>query len=415
MTVLTIEECAKELKVSSADVVSLIDSHELDARKIGEEYRIPFASFQQYLGLDARYHSEEIESVVLEVRSLCNQIGFLKSRPVKKILLSDVLDEVLALKSGFVTSNTLEWNKDLAKHLYKGIGARYIDELTPKDIQEFYNAVSLKPDGSRISHRLLQGISNLLTKTLKYAVESQYTDNNPITSSIRLPKTSTPDPHKRFMDYNEISELLSALRSSEKYSTLVKLLVMSGLRIGEALGLFWSNIDMVNCVIHVRQAVVREYFTDASGKTNVRYVISSTKTPESVRDVPVVPQVISLLRNWKVYLQCQEKLVSATKNNKTEHLVFPNQYGHIQNCNTFQYHFRKYLQRHGAEQLHVTFHRLRHSYGSFLLEQGEQLITVSRLLGHKNIRVTADIYCTVTTRVKNAAVQKTSVIWDNIV
>lgn len=414
-SVLTVEECAIELKVSETDVLNLISKSELSAKTIGTELRIPICSFQKYLGFENPVYQKSVDDIVSEVQLISSHLSVTCRKATTKKLLSEVLSEVLELKSGFVSSNTYEWNKDLAKHIYTGFNNQFIGEITPKDIQQFYNTVAIKPNGGKISKRLMQGISNLLNTTFKYAVESDYLEASPITSSIRLPKSTTPDPHDRFMDYDEISTLLTAIKSSEKYSTIIKLLVMTGLRIGEALGLFWSDIDMNHCIIHVRHAIVREYYYDDKGKRQVRYIIGPTKTPESVRDIPVVPEVIKLLKNWKVYMQCQIKIFEEVKQNSNEHLIFPNKFGLIQNCNTFQYHFQNYLKRHGVEQLKVTFHRLRHSYGSFLLEQGEPLITVSRLLGHKNIRVTADTYCTITSRVKIAAVQKTKIIWESIV
>lgn len=406
MTVLTLEECAKELKVSVDDVVSLIDNHELDAKVIGTKCRIPEWSLFQYLG-----HSPSLSSELHLINQSLQTITEQTAQPniIKKSVL-EVVNEVLNIKKGLVTSNTFEWNKGLANHILHAFGERYIDELTSNDIQNFYNGVSVKSSGEKISERLMTGVENFLSRILNHALENNYIIKSPMRTSICAPKCNTPDPHDRFMDYNDLCALLSILKDSVVYVTIVKFLVMTGLRIGEALALEWGDVDVENSVIRVRRALVMDYFY-VNGARKMRYIIGPTKTPESVRDVPIVSQVIQLLKTWKFHVRSQDKWMTAIKENGNSHLVFPNKFGKLQNIHTFRTNFRGYVERNGGAFLNATFHRLRHSYGSFLLEQGEQLVTVSRLLGHKTIRVTADIYCTVTERLKLQAAEKTKNIW----
>ncbi|MEM1485603.1 tyrosine-type recombinase/integrase [Oscillospiraceae bacterium PP1C4] len=408
-SVLTLDECANELKVTTEDVLSLIYNQELKAKKIGNDYRIPICNFYQYLE-QPQYIVSELHEIKTNLQILINQTSTI---PVEKRLLSDVLNEVLQLKIPVFTSNTLEWNDDIAKHIHRNLGMRFVDELTPKDIQEFYNTISINNNGKKISDRLMLGIKGLLTLVLNYSFDNKYIKEIPLISSIRLPKTNTPDPHLRFMDYDEICALLRSVENSPTYTTMAKLLIMTGLRIGEALGLYWQDVDMENNIIHIRRALVREYYVE-NGEKKCKYVIGSTKTPESVRDIPVAPQVVRLLQNWKIFMHCQKRWMNAIHKNNTSHLVFPNKRGQLQNEHTFRTNFRGFVKRNNGDHLNVTFHRLRHSYGSFLLELGEQLITVSRLLGHKNIRVSADIYCTVTDRLKLQAADNTRNIRNNI-
>ncbi len=405
-SVLTLEECARELKVTINDVLYLIENEELKAKKIANTYRITMQSFNQYLNIETNNDNSLLIEIKKDIQLLLNK------KTSKKMLLSDVLNEVIELKSMSVSSNTLEWNRDISKHIHRLLGDRFVDELTPKDIQLFYNKVSLIND-KRISNRLMQGIKGLLGSVFKYAKENNFIDETPITSSLYLPKTLNSNPHDRFMDYDQICRLLQILENSKTYSTMTLLLVMSGLRIGEALSLQWQDIDFYKNVIRVRNSLVREYYYE-NGKKKSKYVIGPTKTAQSIRDIPVSSQVTELLKCWKEYVINNEKWTHLIELNKSENLVFPNKHGLLQNEHTFRTNFNSYIDRYSGSYLNVTFHRLRHSYGSFLLEQGEELITVSRLLGHKNIRVTADIYCVVTNRLKNRAAEKTKIIWDRI-
>jgi len=332
---------------------------------------------------------------------------------VEKNRVIDVLDEVIELKKGTVTSNTLEWYKSIAKHINYLIGDRYINDLKPKDIQLFLNTLSLNGD-KRAGERLVKSVKTLLGTTLKYSLQNDYIYKNPMTDFIKMPVTIKSNPHDKFLDYIQISQLLNIVRGSFRYSTIVKLLLMSGLRIGEALALYWEDIDSKNKVIHIRRACVAECCI-VDGKKKKKYVIGITKTQGSIRDVPVDGEVINLLKDWRETTLNNTKLMDKIYRNKTENLVFTNKDGKLINYDSFQNLFQLYINRNGGKDLHVTFHMLRHSYGSFLLEQGVELITVSRLLGHKNIGITADIYCTVMAKLKINAANVTSGIWEKII
>lgn len=401
--VLTVEECAKELKVAPSDVMMLIKNNELCAKKIGTKYRITIFSLHDYLKISPIF-----------MQSLLNSTIPNHNRIIKKTV-NEVLDQILELKKINICNNTYEWLCGIANHIRNYFGNTYLHEISPDGVQEFYVFIG-KIKGSKNDHlskRMIIAIRGLINFLFKYSLEHKYIIENPIVSTLFLPKSCAPDPHKRFMDYNQINILLDLLKENDIYYTVTKLLVMSGLRIGEALGLYWEDIDLKENVIHVRHAIVRDYVYEGNLKKEI-FRIGNPKTPQSIRDVPVVPQVVELIKAWKCYLKSNKKLFDKIINNKTQYLVFPNKSGKLQNVHTFRSNYRLYIKNRRGAYLEASFHRLRHSYGSFLLEQGEELITVSRLLGHKSIRVTADIYCTVTAKLKLKAVDKTINIWDNI-
>ncbi len=395
--VMTVEECAQQLKVSSAEIINLINGGNIKAKTIGNEYRILTHSFLNYLEIMPSFNYP-------------NQFVFSYS---SNKTMNTVMDEVIEIKRCSVTNNTFEWLCGVGNHIRKFLGEKLIGEVTSNDLQEFYMHLNSNNCDRFLSKRMIMAIKDLMNFIFKYSQERKYIFENPMISTIRLPKCSIPNPHKRFMDYDQINTLLNMIKENPTYFTVTKLLVMSGLRIGEALGLFWEDVDFDNNYIHINHALVRDYKYENDKKIEF-YRIGNTKTPESVRDIPVLPEVIQLLRAWKQYIKSNITLQNKITLNHTSHLVFPNKNGKLQNIHTFRTNYRVYIKNRRGDYLDVSFHRLRHSYGSFLLEQGEELITVSRLLGHKTIRVTADIYCTVTNRLKLQAADKTINIWNKL-
>ncbi len=404
---MTIEECAMALKVSVKDVEALIYNHELQVKSICGKSRISVVALEEYINGFSSNSLLEIKRTVDEIAShIVRKIDV-------KITLKEILAQVLEFKRLSLSSNSFDWELGVAKHIEHHLGDYYIDEILPKDIQAFYNQVSVKEDQSRISRRFMIEIRQLLKHCFTYAVDNRYILSSPMTSSIIMPKVDDPDPHKRFMSYEEVSQLLNCVQGSVRYFTLCKLLVMSGLRIGEALGLYWDDIDVQHHRIHVRRAVVCDYYY-IDGKKHERYIIGKTKTKWSRRSIPIPHEAILLLQEWRLHVAMDQKWTQRIQQKGNEHLVFPNQHGNLMNYSTLQDHFKKYLRAHGAGQLHASFHRLRHSFGSFLLEQGEELVVVSRLLGHKNIRITADIYVTVTEKLKEDCISRNVEVWQRL-
>ena len=142
---------------------------------------------------------------------------------------------------------------------------------------------------------------------------------------------------------------------------------LTGLREGELLGLTWGDLDWSNPRVHVRQALVR-------GK------LMEPKTPYALRSVPLPSQLIVELKRWQIACPPSEL-----------DLVFPNNAGHPESpTNLINRGLHPALRRAGLRK--IRFHDLRHCYASLLIDAGEPLLVVSRLLGHSSIKITADTY-----------------------
>ena len=172
------------------------------------------------------------------------------------------------------------------------------------------------------------------------------------------------------------------------------LLVGTGIRIGEALALTWDDVDLDEGVLHVR----RTYSKVGQG----RWGVSETKTKRSRRRIELPATVVGSLRDlqdrqtvevrdagslWQTYPHGQP--------------LFTDQYGRIPEPTNFNRALTKALEDAGLP--HRRVHDLRHTHATLLLEAGVPLVTVSRLLGHGSISVTADTYSHVTSVMRHEA------------
>jgi len=194
------------------------------------------------------------------------------------------------------------------------------------------------------------------------------------------PKLSAfPDKSERekisdkFLEKDELKKLLNGMKV-EHWQNLTRLLVLSGLRIGEALALNYDDIDLVNRLIHVTKTFDRTTGT-----------ITTPKTADSVRDVYMQKELYRLCR--KLLSKAKRQSLECGYQNK---IVFCDMTG-----NRYTYDvYEKYL-RENSEKIigrKITSHVMRHTMTSLFAEAGVPLDVIARRLGHHDSRLTRDIY-----------------------
>jgi integrase len=219
----------------------------------------------------------------------------------------------------------------------------------------------------------------MLTMIFNYAAKHRWVDFNPAehVDKLRKPVSAETPIDGNVLTPEEINRLLDAAdgpkrRSdgtlvSNNHKLLLQVAVFTGMRAGEILGLQWGDVDWNARQIHVRRAWKEGRFYQP-------------KTPASIRRIDLPGVMIDRLRAWK--LECPI----------SEHdLVFPNLAGNpLSHTNLLQRVFHPALRRAGLRK--IRFHDLRHTFASLLIANGEDVVRVSRLLGHASPTITLRVY-----------------------
>ena len=222
---------------------------------------------------------------------------------------------------------------------------------------------------------------------------------------IRLPNESIVAVKKKKHDFtsNEDMETLysEALRltSNDKFyygnaSKLLAFIMYSGLRVGEAIGLKWKDVDIKEELITIRQTYTLTSERDEFGnKIGTKYIEKAPKSKASAATIPVREKGVDILKLMKEQYP---------KHLKTD-LVFPSDNGTPLTKRHVLHTFKRMLKNTHLEGREYTVHDLRHGYGSILYQEGTDIYTISKLLRHKDIQTTANIYISHTTdTLKNA-------------
>ncbi len=208
----------------------------------------------------------------------------------------------------------------------------------------------------------------LLTMIFNYAARHRWVDFNPAHHVEKLRDDSRMK--RRLADQNiltpeEIKMLIET--ADESCKLLFQVAVFTGMRQGELLGLQWGDVDWNSRQFHIRRAWKEGQFTEP-------------KTTNSMRKVDLPEFLIVDLKQWKLKCPISEY-----------DLVFPNRSGNPQShANLLQRDFYPALRRAGLRK--IRFHDLRHTFASLMLANGEDVVRVSRLLGHASPTITLNVY-----------------------
>jgi len=233
---------------------------------------------------------------------------------------------------------------------------------------------------------LAQAIENgLLMKNV--AVNIQL----PAEESEKKMRILTVDEQKRFIE----------IAKNMYHGRVLVFLLGTGLRIGEALALKWDDVDFesANLQVNKTQIDVKDP-DDPESKFNIQYASPKTKT--SVREVPLLPEIINLLE------QIQEEQVEMKsafgQAYSKEGLIFGSRQGERIFSNTVRKSLAKINKEMGLEGF--TAHGCRHTFATRCFERGVELRVVQEMLGHADINITARIYTHVQDEKKKDAMTK---------
>lgn len=189
----------------------------------------------------------------------------------------------------------------------------------------------------------------------------------------------------------QVRQLLDSSRA-DRLAALYVVAVGLGMRQGELLGLRWSDVDLDAGLLSVRHTLQRR-----------TYLLADPKTERGRRTL-AMPEVVKFALREHRRLQVAERLAAGPQGWHERDLVFTTTRGTALDTRNVARALQAALER--ACLPRVTFHSLRHACATLLIEHGEELAVVSRLLGHANLSTTADVYAHLTRGMQQRAADR---------
>lgn len=243
-----------------------------------------------------------------------------------------------------------------------------------KDIAELFTA----QEDKCLSNNTILYYHRVLSSVFSTAVQWQIIFSNPC-ERVKPPKVKRKEA--RYLDEYEAAELLKALDGEPfKYVAMIQLLLYTGLRRSELMGLEWQDIDFLNRCIHVSRNSL--YLSDKG------LYEGNTKTESSNRVIKLPDNAVQLLKEYRQY---QDSIIQemGTAWQGTGRL-FTTKDGKPMHPDTLSGWFHEFVKRKGLPD--VSVHSLRHTHATLMIAAGVNIKTVSSRLGHASVTTTGNIY-----------------------
>lgn len=272
----------------------------------------------------------------------------------------------------WLQANTSNWKAGtiqqreiiIRKHLVPTIGNCKLRTLT----KETYQIKFLNVKVDELSPRTLETAHSIFKIAVNAAVESEILDRN------RFKKITLPEKKetKKMLTAKELKKIFDYVSKYEDptVKTLVQLLSRTGMRLGEALGLKWSDID------YEEKKIVIERTRKTTNKF-VRSKLTTPKTKNSYRTIEIDESTLDMLNSYRI--QCKARHLHFGSTLHDDNLLFMT----FATLNDFSMTaassaFTRISNRTGVK---VTAHMFRHSVASYLLANGKSVASVAALLG----------------------------------
>jgi integrase len=258
------------------------------------------------------------------------------------------------------------------------IGKVRLDQLTPAHVRKML--ATLKQQG--LSPNTMRQARSVLRRALRTAEADEMVTRN---VAAIVDGVKQDPPNGRTLTPEQARTVLSAAQGHE-YGALLTVLLSTGLRRGEALGLTWPALDLDSTPATL--TVARSLKIAADHTT----YLDQPKTTGSRRRVHLPAPVVDVLRSHRVTQSAQRLAFGEGWGGKwaDEDLVFTSSIGTPLDPHRVSRAVKSITR--GAIGEAWTPHEMRHSAASLLIAQNVPLKTVSEMLGHSSIRVTADVY-----------------------
>ena len=276
----------------------------------------------------------------------------------------------------------------LERHIIPCLGDLPLSSITTQKLNEFaeqkLTCGRLDRKGG-LSPAYVRGMMIIITGALRFAANEELC--SPLKANVFKPRIEKSEIQiLSTKEQTRFENFLLTNMDETKFGVFLSL--NCGFRIGEICALRWNDIDLDQCVIHVRSTVARVKNESSSG---TQLIIDRPKTKASLRDVPIYSKLIPIIT------EARSRSLSPYVISKTPEFVSPR---------TYDYRFHRLLESCGLPS--YKYHTLRHTFATRCIVAGVDVKTLSEILGHTNVSITLNTYVHTSMELKRRQVEKLS-------
>lgn len=362
----------------------------------------------------------------------------LELRRKEKELQKDQLDGIDIYLAGratlnflfdrYITTKTDLKNSTYTNYLYvynhfirEALGKQLVKDIKYSTVLHFYRYLV---DDRGIQVNTLESVHGVLHPTLQMAVRDNIIRNNPsdnVMSEIKKKRgrnhgvrhALTLEQQRAFMDY---------IRGDVTYFRWVPLFTVmlgTGCRVGEIIGLRWKDIDLEKRMINVNHQI--SYYPRHDNSFKCEYAVSTPKTESGIRNVPMMEEVYQAFLDEKKR-QREEGIFNTQEVDGMSGFIFCNRFGRLHNPASINREIKRIRTAYNAKEIldaekehrpavylpNFSCHIFRHTFCARFCENESNVKVIQEVMGHADIRTTLDIYAEVADSRKTQAIDELS-------
>ena len=367
--------------------------------KYFERYKDPYTEKWRRVSIILEKNTRQMQrqaSTLLQEKIRAKQ----NAKPTKDLTFGQLYDLFYEEWQLTVKNSTARNTKSIDKQVFQIIQPNFklskIDHLL---IQKGINTLAKQNKGQSY----LVHIKSRIHKILDYGLRSGFLEQNP-TQRVLIPKRpqtleERTQKQNKFLTKEEVDSLLQILRfksSNFRYTAMIEILYLTGMRIGEFLALREKDIDFENKQIHITGTY--EY------NQKVR---ETTKTESSTRTIDVPESVLNAINDCLKWNKRHYGQNNPSFN--PEEYIFITKSGYPPTLSTILVALRKAASQAGISKK-VSTHIFRHTHISLLAEKKIPLKQVMERVGHSDYKTTLQIYSHVTDQMKDELIDELEAI-----
>lgn len=275
------------------------------------------------------------------------------------------------IKTPTVRYNTVRnYRERYQKNIGPVIGDMQICDVKTLHCQQVLNNMMDSYAGSTIDKTRIT-----MQSMFYYAFINEVIPRSPMNKMVRVPKEI--EKHVRFLTVDEQMRFMEEARDCSNFGQYL-LVLQTGMRMGEIMGLQWDDIDFENRQITVNRTMEYRF-------SEQRFYIGPPKTKSGHRKIPMTDVAYEMLKQ-----RYDNRKFRYVKDKQWEKFVFVNRTGMPTKNSSYDTTLEKICKK--AKIKKISMHSLRHTYATRCIEAGMRPKTLQEILGHAHISTTMDLY-----------------------
>ena len=277
-------------------------------------------------------------------------------------------------------AKTVAFYSSILKIMESYFAGMALQDITAMDIEKYLTYLRTEYKGrfgKPLAPKTVHHHYGTLKLIFSYAEKQELISKNP------MARVDAPKKQRKPVDaltQEQTNQFLAAIEGCPlDFRCMLYLLITTGIRRGECVGLKWEDVDGQNNILTVERNVT---YTPKSG-----LVISTPKTANSIRQIPLIPKVSALLLEYR-----KESVRRQNNAIADDAFIFSNEDDPMipRTPDSLTRHLKRFMKRNGFPDMSP--HDLRHTCATLLLSSGADVKSVQNILGHADASTTLNYY-----------------------